>query len=336
MKILKNKVVSIFLHKEKEFRFASAKMKRVVEMALLAAKKNVKVLLTGETGAGKELFARYIHENSMRSDKPFIAAPVCSMPKELLESLLFGHVKGSFTSALRDHIGLFEEADGATIFLDEVGDIPLEVQVKLLRILQENEIQPVGGPIKKVDVRVIAATNRDLRELMRKGLFREDLFYRLSSIELSIPPLRERPEDILFLSDFLLKQKCFEYGENTLEFTKDAKDLLLGFRWPGNVRELENVIDRAVVFGAFETIDAGELLGLYPEFASSAVAKDVFRPTCQASSLEKSEKALILNALEKSLWVQKEAAVLLGITGRTMNYKIRKLGITHKNWIKNK
>ncbi len=336
MKIAKNKVVSIFLHKDREFMFASESMKKVVKMALVAAKKNVKVLLTGESGVGKEIFARFIYKNSMRSDMPFVTAPICSMPKELIESLLFGHVKGSFTSALRDHTGLFEEADGATIFLDEVGDIPLETQVKLLRVLQEKEIQPIGGPLKKVDVRIIAATNRNLRKLMRKGMFREDLYYRLGSIELSIPPLRERLDDILFLSDFFLKQKCFEYNEQMLEFTEDAKKLLLSFKWPGNVRELENVIDRAVVLGAFEAIDSRELIELYPEFSNVRAVENAELNQQSASAFEKSEKTMILDALDKCLWVQKDAAAVLGISSRAMNYRIRKFGIKHKNWLKNK
>lgn len=235
----------------------------VREQIARVANTSATVLITGESGTGKELVARAIHFHSARHDKPFVPINCSAIPESLLESELFGHVKGAFTGATRDKKGLIEEARGGTLFLDEIGDIPLLLQVKLLRLLQEGEYKPVGSnTIKKADVRYIAATNRDLREKIEKGEFREDLFYRLNVFHIHVPPLRERKEDIRLLAYHFLSRYSAIHGKALKSFTPEAEKKLLSHSWPGNVRELENTVERGVIMASGEVVTVGDL---FPE-----------------------------------------------------------------------
>lgn len=235
----------------------------VREQIIKVAGTSATVLITGESGTGKELVARAIHAHSPRHDKPFVPINCSAIPEALLESELFGHVKGAFTGAVRDKKGLIEEAQGGTLFLDEIGDLPPVLQVKLLRLLQEGEYKPVGSNvIKKADVRYIAATNRDLLAKIEKGEFREDLFYRLNVFRIHVPPLRERKEDIQLLAHHFLSKYTAIHGKNIRGFTQEAINKLLAHSWPGNVRELENTVERGVIMAAGELISATDL---FPE-----------------------------------------------------------------------
>ncbi len=238
----------------------SRKMQEVFNTVDSIAGTTSTILILGESGTGKELVARAVHQRSKRKDKPFVVINCASLSEHLLESELFGHKKGSFTGAINDKRGLFEEADNGTIFLDEIGEIPQLIQVKLLRVLQEGEMRPVGGnQSKKVDVRVIAATNRDLQQNVKDGRFREDLFYRLNVISVTLPPLRERPEDIPLLAYHFLEKYRKKMEKNVSKISVDALQSLQNYRWVGNVRELENVIERAVVLVNGDTINAKDL-----------------------------------------------------------------------------
>jgi two-component system response regulator HydG len=276
------------------------------------------VLVRGESGAGKELVARAIHRNSQRADRPLLPVNCAAIPRDLMESQLFGHKKGAFTGAESDHTGWFQQADSGTLFLDEVGEMTLEGQAKLLRILEGHPFLPVGGSKEvRVDVRVIAATNRDLREFVRDGRFREDLYYRLSVFELYIPPLRERGQDIERLVDFFLDHFRRQHGRPQLQLTDDARRKLLGHGWPGNVRQLRNVIDSAVVLAEHQLIEAQDL-GL----------RDVGRGD-ELESLEIAhwERKLIKEALDRTSGNVPQAARLLGIGRATLYRKLDDYGI---------
>jgi len=234
----------------------STTMKAVLETAKKIAPFDATVLITGESGTGKEVLAKFIHKNSKRKNKPFIAVNCGAIPGELLEAELFGYKKGAFTGATSDKKGIIEESNGGTLLLDEIGDLPVNLQVKLLRVLQEGEIKPLGSSkSKKVDVRFIAATNKNLEELVKKGEFREDLFFRLNVIRIEIPPLRERAEDIIPLSEFFIKKYSLKYNVEPKTLTDRAKSELLNYKWPGNVRELENIIERVVLMTTGNTVD---------------------------------------------------------------------------------
>ena len=234
----------------------STTMKAVLETAKKIAPFDATVLITGESGTGKEVLAKFIHKNSKRRNKPFIAVNCGAIPGELLEAELFGYKKGAFTGATSDKKGIIEESNGGTLLLDEIGDLPVNLQVKLLRVLQEGEIKPLGSSkSKKVDVRFIAATNKNLEELVKKGEFREDLFFRLNVIRIEIPPLRERAEDIIPLSEFFIKKYSLKYNVEPKTLTDRAKSELLNYKWPGNVRELENIIERVVLMTTGNTVD---------------------------------------------------------------------------------
>ena len=239
---------------------SSMAIREAIALAKKVSVTDVPVLLTGETGTGKEVFAQAIHRNSERAKKSFVAVNCAAFSKELLESEMFGHKAGSFTGALKDKKGLFEEANHGTIFLDEIGELPVYLQAKLLRVLQEQEIIRVGGtePIP-VDVRIIAATNQDLRQLINEGKFRKDLYFRLNVIPVFLSPLRERKEDIPVLADYFLKRYCAKY-DNFKDFTKSALDALRAYDWPGNVRELENIVERLVVWGTSEHLSRDDIL----------------------------------------------------------------------------
>ena len=234
----------------------SPQMKRIVRHIESIAPSDVTVLITGESGVGKEVVAKLIHKKSKRKNKPFVAINCGAIPKELLESELFGYVKGAFTGASSNKKGLIEEANGGTLFLDEIGELPIDLQVKLLRVLQENEIRPIGSnKSKEINVRFIAATNKNLEEMVKKGLFRKDLFYRLNVIPIHIPPLRERKEDIVPLAKYFIKKFCLKYNVPEKELTKNAIQQLLNYNWDGNVRELEHMIERAVIITNGNKID---------------------------------------------------------------------------------
>ena len=280
------------------------------------------VLITGETGTGKELIARAIHSNSRRAARPLIKVNCAALPAGLVESELFGHERGAFTGAIARRIGRFELADGGTLFLDEIGELPLETQAKLLRVLQEHELERVGGgtPIP-VDVRIIAATNRDLIKAVHDRTFREDLYYRLSVFPLPLPPLRERAEDIPLLVRFLVERFAARTGRRIEGVSQETMRRLAAYRWPGNIRELENVIERAIILAAGPTLD----FQIDSERPAPAAIED-----SSASSLEAVERRHILAVLEQTHWIidgPRGAAGILGLHPNTLRSRLKKLGI---------
>jgi DNA-binding NtrC family response regulator len=308
----------------------SPKMRQVFDLIVQAAPSRSTILITGESGTGKELAARAIHSNSSRSDRAFVTVNSGNLPSDLLESTLFGHVKGAFTGAVYPKKGLCDLADKGTIFFDEIGNIPLDTQAKLLRVMQEREFMRLGGmETIKVDVRIVAATNCDLRQMVADGRFREDLFYRLHVINVSLPPLRERKEDIPVLANHFLAKYGEENRKSGLELTADALDALMDYDWPGNVRELENVIERAVVLTSQPRIDAN----LIPENVRSAPMFHIPRFTLPPEGISfkdvitNVEKRLIESTLEASGGVQKRAAELLHIKPTTLNEMIKRYDI---------
>jgi transcriptional regulator with PAS, ATPase and Fis domain len=289
------------------------------------------ILLQGESGTGKELIAKAIHLNSPRRDRPFVPVNTGSMPPDLLESTLFGHVKGAFTSAIASKKGLFEIADQGTLFLDEIGTMSMETQSKILRVLQDRKFMHLGGVHEiQVDVRIIAATNVDLKQQVRDGKFREDLFYRLNVITVDLPPLRQRKEDIPLLVDFFLARYSEENERLPRRITPEALRPLLTYSWPGNVRELENVIERAVVLSSGMEIGA-ELLP--DQIAGRGTPFPPLQQRGDASLfdiVEDCERHIIIDMLEKSNWNQTEAAERFHVPLSTLNQKIKRLNIEIK------
>jgi transcriptional regulator with GAF, ATPase, and Fis domain len=290
------------------------------------------VLVLGESGVGKELVARAIHARSDRAESPLVKVNCASIPRELFESEFFGHVKGAFTGAHKDRIGRFQLADGGTIFLDEVGEIPLELQGKLLRVLQESEFERVGDDLtRSVDVRVIAATNRDLERLVVEGTFREDLFYRLSVFPIEVPPLRERRGDLLQLAQHFLEQTCQEFGRATFRLTRAQADAIEAYDWPGNVRELKNVIERAVILSKGNTLRLD--LSLPREAADAGQATDApvdAGHVLTEKQMREFQKQNLLAALRLTDWRvsgKRGAAELLGVRPTTLADRIKSLGI---------
>ncbi|MBD0315949.1 MAG: sigma-54-dependent Fis family transcriptional regulator [Nitrospiraceae bacterium] len=289
------------------------------------------VLITGESGTGKELVAKALHYNSSRRERPFIALNCAAIPETLIESELFGHEKGSFTDATARRMGQFEQAHTGTLFLDEIGDLSAVTQAKLLRVLQEREFTRIGGvqPIK-VDVRIVAATNKNLDELVRKGQFREDLYYRINVIALYLPPLRDRGEDVPLLAKHFLAKRVEEEKRPHIEFGKDALELLGRYPWPGNVREMENIIEQAFIWSQNATEITQEHLPtiLKNDTRSSSLRDDTL---AGRMSLEKAvmefEREIILDALKRTNYVQTHAAALLGISRRMLKYRMDTLGI---------
>ncbi|MFP4618533.1 MAG: sigma 54-interacting transcriptional regulator [Spirochaetaceae bacterium] len=282
------------------------------------------VLITGESGSGKELFAEQIHLRSNRSEGPFIRVNCAALPPDLLESELFGHVKGAFTDAYRDRIGRFEQADGGTIFLDEIGDIPVELQAKLLRVLQNRSFEKVGsGETSFVDVRILAATNKDMEEEVDQGRFREDLYYRLNVLPFFAPPLRERREDIPELAEYFLKRVCREMNKRVSGFTAEAMDLLRNYKWPGNVRELENVIERAVVLTSESYIQGEDLLLKNRESDNESFYTD--KPLKEA--INDFKKTYVHRVLVKHNWNRTEAAQHLDIQRTYLSKLVKELGL---------
>jgi two-component system NtrC family response regulator len=305
--------------------YRSPKMETLVNMAGRVANSRATVLIQGESGTGKELLARLIHHLSPRSGKPIVAVNCGALPESLLESELFGHEKGSFTGAATRRIGRFEESDGGTLFLDEIGEISSPVQVKLLRFLQEREFQRVGGnQTLYADVRIISATNRDLEAKIREGTFREDLYYRLNVVVISVPPLRERKEDIPVLIDHFLKKYALENGRNMTGITREARDLLLKYDYPGNVRELENIIERAVVICRESVLSVEDLP--FAEETIYPAERGRKESGMLRGSIEELERNLIMDAMEKAGDHQTKAAELLGISERMLRYKLKKYG----------
>jgi two-component system NtrC family response regulator len=303
-------------------------MEEMLNLAGRVAASAATVLLRGESGTGKELIARAIHYHSPRASHPLIKVNCSALPETLLESELFGHEKGAFTGATSRRIGRFEAADKGTLFLDEIGDISPAVQVKLLRVLQEKEFERVGGnETVKVDVRLIAATNRDLEKAMREGSFREDLYYRLNVVAVTIPPLRDRKEDIPALMEHFLRKYSKENSKNIAGVTAEARDLLMRYPYPGNVRELENIIERAVVLVKGETITTADIplhLRSVESEEKICVAK---RDGSLTETLDTLERGIIMDALRSAGGVQTRAAEKLGISERVLRYKLKKYKI---------
>jgi DNA-binding NtrC family response regulator len=301
----------------------SAAFNDVLKVARSVAPTESTVLLQGESGVGKEVFARLLHQLSNRSDGPFVTINCGALPEQLLESELFGHVKGSFTGAIRDKDGMFKVAQGGTFFLDEVGDTSLSIQVKLLRVLQEREIIPVGATTpEKVNVRIIAATNKDLEKEVARGTFRQDLFYRLNVIPLRIPPLRERRDDIPLLIDHFLAKRGFDKGRDRI--TKKAMEAILAYHWPGNVRELENALERLMILHESGKIEFDNL----PEKIQLGEPKTLVTEAPPATpTMELIEKAYIKYVLEHTEGNKARAAEILGIDTSTLYRKIDRYGL---------
>src|SRR5438105_4411693 len=306
-------------------------MLKIFDLVAQVATSRSTVLLQGESGTGKEVIAKAIHLNSPRRDKPFVPVNTGSMPTDLLESTLFGHVKGAFTSAIASKKGLFEVADKGTLFLDEIATMGLETQAKILRVLQDRRFMHLGGIQEiQVDVRIIAATNIDLRQMVREGRFREDLFYRLNVITVDLPPLRQRKEDIPLLVEFFLKKYAEENGRSTPHVAPEALRPLMAYSWPGNVRELENVIERAVVLSSGPEIS----MDLLPESlmgrGSSLTLHDPPSDASLFEIVEDVERRVIIDMLERCNWNQTEAAERFHVPLSTLNQKIRRLNIEIK------
>ncbi|GAK49421.1 two component, sigma54 specific, transcriptional regulator, Fis family [Candidatus Moduliflexus flocculans] len=288
-----------------------------------AAPAHAPVLITGESGTGKELVANSIHSRSARAARPFVRVNCAALPDDLLESELFGHEKGAFTGAIKERKGRFELANTGTIFLDEIGDMSLKTQAKILRVLQEREFERLGGATTlKVDIRILAATNKPLQQMIQQGKFREDLYYRLSVITFHLPPLRERGEDALLLASHFLRIYNPAYHKTIQGFSDAVRDFFRQHQWPGNVRELKNCIERAVIFCEHDTIDIEDLASQYAELIRGVSGYTY------ADELEQVNRDIILDALDKSDGVKQKAADLLNISRRTLYNRMKKFGIS--------
>ncbi len=300
----------------------SEPMRRVREMVDKVARSQAPVHISGESGTGKELVARLIHERGPRREAPFVPVNCGAIPAELMESEFFGHRKGSFTGAVNDKVGLVQAAHGGTLFLDEIGDLPLSMQVKLLRVIQEQSVRPVGASREEaVNVRILSATHQSLGELVARGDFREDLYYRINVIEVHVPPLRDRGDDVLLLADDILRR----LGASLEALDESAKTALLRYSFPGNVRELENLLERAVTLCASGRISESDL-NLHGQ-RSPAAGTPPAGPTALGDQLEDVQRQAIIEALEKTRYNKTAAAKLLGLTFRQLRYRIKKLGI---------
>jgi two-component system, NtrC family, response regulator PilR len=306
----------------------SAAMRKILDLIQRIASTRTTVLITGESGTGKERIARALHDGSDRRHKPFLVVNCGALPEALMESELFGHEKGAFTGAASRHRGLFREADGGTLLLDEIGELPPSLQVKLLRALQERSVRAVGASQETpVDVRLLAATNRDIEADVARGAFRQDLYYRLNVIRLALPPLHERREDIPLLADRFVRRFAQEMAKDVAGLTPDALRALEHYRFPGNVRELENVIERAVALATSRSIGLGDLPPEISGLSAAAGPALVSLPPqgCDLDAvMNEVERRLLVDALEKSGGVRKRAAELLGITFRSLRYRLQK------------
>lgn len=323
----------------------SEKMLAVLDLVTQVAPSRSTVLIHGESGTGKELVAKAIHSASARADKAFIPVNTGSIPVDLLESQLFGHVKGAFTSAIASKKGLFEVADQGTIFFDEISTVSPETQAKLLRVIQEREFMRLGGTETiKVDVRILAASNENLMKLVREGRFRDDLYHRLNVIAIQLPPLRDRKEDIPLLVERFLDQFCRENAKSRRVFTHNAMKMLMDYDWPGNIRELENVVERAVVLSMNESMDADllpesvrtreivkgvrlQLAEFLPPLAGDSAGRNSAPPPSLFEILDEVQRRIIIDMLERTNWNQTEAAERFQVPLSTLNQKIKRLGI---------
>ena len=312
----------------------SSKMAALYDLLEKVSPTKTNILIGGESGTGKELVAKAIHYNSPRKEKPFVTLNCGAIPESLIESELFGHMKGAFTDAIATKKGLFEVADEGTIFLDEISELPLLMQVKLLRVLQDKEFKRVGGTEDiRVDVRIISATNKDLEEAVKAKRFREDLYYRLNVIQIKLPPLRDRKEDIQILASHFLKKYSEELNKNIVKIVPEALQILLGYEYPGNVRELQNIIERAVALEGSQELTASHLssyLNGQPLLKKGPV--DIEIPN-EGIDLEKMvedlERTLLVKALDRTKGIKKKAAELLHINFRSMRYRLEKYGLNH-------
>jgi transcriptional regulator with PAS, ATPase and Fis domain len=314
----------------------SPQMQRIFSVLKRITRSNATVLITGETGTGKELIAGAIHYNSERKNRPFVSVNCAALQETLLESELFGHERGAFTGAVKQRIGRLEQANTGTIFLDEIGDMSLRIQAKVLRVLQERQFERLGGSkTLKVDLRIVAATNKNLIEEIEKGQFREELYFRINVIHIELPPLRERGSDIELLATFFLEKFRRSLNRHIKGFNPHALQAIRDHPWPGNIRELKNVIERAVLMAQGELVEEDDLLleGRLAQKSSQTQMPPLQSPVTRLTDLEKTS---ILDALEKTHWIQQEAAKRLGISKRVIHYKIKKYGITHPRWIKNR
>jgi two-component system, NtrC family, response regulator PilR len=305
---------------------SSPPIERVRQMVARVARSQAPVHISGESGTGKELVARMIHEASPRREGPFVAINCGAIPTELMESEFFGHRRGSFTGAVSDKTGLVQSAEGGTLFLDEVADLPLHMQVKLLRVIQEKTIRPVGQANEvPVDVRILSATHKNLAELAAEGRFREDLYYRINVIELNVPPLRERGRDVLILTQHILARLARGQGLPVPQLSSRARSALLEYRFPGNVRELENILERAMTLSSGGEIDVGDIQLRHGAEDQPSSANPTGGPL--GAQLEEIERDAIVSALEQARYNKTAAAKLLGISFRALRYRIKKLGI---------
>jgi two-component system response regulator HydG len=306
----------------------SPRMTQVLETVATVAPTDATVLILGESGTGKELIANAIHQGSNRADKRFIKVNCAALPETLLESELFGHEKGSFTGAVSRKPGRFELADGGAIFLDEIGETTLSTQTKLLRVLQEREFEPVGSTkTMKVNIRIIAATNKNLEEEVKKGTFREDLFYRLNVVPITLPPLRDRREDIPLLVEHFLRIYNEKNGKNVLGFHPRALDALMRYAWPGNIRELENVVERCVILCKDEYVAFSELPEAVAETEDYQITQEIRSGLRTGMTLREMEKELILKTLAENDGNRTKSAAILGITRRTLQNKLKEYEI---------
>lgn len=310
--------------KSEDFIYTSEKMGEVVSLITRIAKTDSTCIIEGESGVGKEVVFNLVHQLSSRRNQPLVKVNCAAIPETLLESELFGYEKGAFTGAFQRKIGKFELANKGTVFLDEIGDLTPLLQAKLLRVIQEKELERLGGlhPVK-IDVRLIVATNRNLEEEVKKGNFREDLYYRLNVVKIVVPPLRERKEDIPLLMDFFVKKYATRYKKNIVGFTRESRDQLIKYDYPGNVRELENMIERAIVLARGDHITLEDI----PHLSESNIvqAEGGIKETVGVV-----EKQMIMEALIKADWVQTRAAGFLGISERMLRYKMKKYAITRE------
>ncbi len=310
----------------------SSAIQKVYRIVRKVAHSNSNVLITGETGTGKELIAGAIHYNSSRSRRNFVKVNCAAIPDNLLESELFGHEKGAFTGALKQRIGRFEQANGGTILLDEIGDMSPVLQSKLLRVVQERQFERLGGNATiSVDIRIISATNKALHDEILEGSFREDLYYRLNVVTIHMPPLRQRGDDVGLLAEFFIRRFSGQLGKVVKGLTERAARLLTEYDWPGNIRELENTLERAVLMSEGDLIDVEDL-----NIPNAHAGLSMVSGVPGKKGLKEMEKQAVLDALEKTGYVQKDAADLLGISRRVMHYKIQQYGIKHPRWKKNK
>lgn len=301
----------------------SAPMEELRRMIAKVARSQAPVHISGESGTGKELVARLIHTQGARADAPFVPVNCGAIPSELMESEFFGHRKGAFTGAVTDKEGLAQSAEGGTLFLDEIADLPLPMQVKLLRVIQEKTVRPVGATGEMpVDVRILSATHKDLRALVAAGQFREDLYYRINVIELRVPPLRERGDDVTLLARHILERLAAELGQATPELASDARARLAAYRFPGNVRELENILERGLALAAGDQIEADDILLQDADTTDETEAEAVL-----GKRLESVERETIRKALEAHRFNKTRTAASLGLTLRALRYRMQKLGM---------